>query len=100
MLFRSIVMHDVDSDAKESDEISKVVAARMMQVDATGNFYPNRSLTSSEAVIGLRRLMALGAPLQNGDFETELVKLEAAKVEELDRSTVGVLLHTILKLPK
>ena len=96
----SIVMHDVESDTMEADEILKVVAARMMQVDATGNFHPNRSLTSSDAVVGMRRLMALGAPLQNSEFDNKLAKLEAANVSEIDRSTIAVFLHTILKLPK
>ena len=93
-------MHDVKSDTMEADEILKVVAARMMQVDATGNFHPNRSLTSSDAVVGMRRLMALGAPLQNSEFDNKLAKLEAANVSEIDRSTIAVFLHTILKLPK
>ena len=48
----------------------------------------------------MRRLIALGAPLQNSEFDNQLAKLEAAKVSEIDRSTIAVFLHTILKLPK
>ena len=84
----------------ESDEILRVVAAHMMQVDSEGNFHPSHSLTSIDAEVGFRKLIALGAPMQNSALEVELAKLAAAKNEELDRATVGVLLHAILKLPK
>jgi hypothetical protein len=38
--------------------------------------------------------------MQNDAVEAELAKLESAKESEIERATVGMLLHAILKLPK
>lgn len=96
----SFVINDVESDTMEMEEVLEIVGAQMMQVDPAGNFYPNQLLTSSDAVVGLRKLIALGAPLLNNTIEAELAELELAKDRKIDRATVGVLLHTILRLPK
>ncbi len=96
----SIVIHDVQPDTMESEEVLEIVAARMMHMDASGKFHPNQFLTSVDAAAGLRKLIEFGAPMEIATIDAELAKLDAAKVQEIDRATIGVLLHAILKLPK
>ena len=96
----SILIQDIESDTMESEEVLEIVGARMMQVDASGNFHPDQSLSSLDAATGLRKLIEHGAPMQNSAIEAELAKLESANDREIDRATVGVLLHAILRLPK
>ncbi len=97
----SIVIQDLEPDTLESDEVLEVLGAGMMKTDATGNFYPKHLLTTVDAAVGLRKLIDYGAPLEmKATIEAELAKLESAKLKEIDRATVGVLLHEILKLPK
>jgi cyanophycinase len=96
----SIVLDDIKSDTLEVEEVLEIVGARMMQVDATGNFRPDNALTSIDAAIGLRKLIEHGAPMQNNAIDAQLAKLESANDREIDRATIGSLLHAILKLPK
>jgi cyanophycinase len=96
----SISIHDLEPGTMEHEEVLEVISARMMQVDTTGNFYPNKPLASADAAAGLRKLIEYGAPLEDGKIDAVLAKLDAAKDREVPRATIGVLLHAILKLPE
>ncbi|MDX1925540.1 MAG: cyanophycinase [Pirellulaceae bacterium] len=96
----SISIHDLEPNTLEHEEVLEVVNARMMQVDTTGNFHPDKPLASMDAAAGLRKLIEYGAPLEDGKIDAVLAKLDAAKDRKVPRATIGVLLHSILKLPE
>ncbi len=96
----SISLSDVEPETAESDEVLEIVAAEMMKVDAGGCFYPNRTLSSVDCALGLRKLIDKGAPFEDSFVQSELARLEAAGEQEVPRATVAVLLHAILRLPK
>lgn len=90
---------DVDPDSVEGDEILRAVAAGMLAGAGAGAFQPDRSVTKSEAVVGLMRLAEKSSASVDETLRAAIEGLKKDATQGLTRRRLAILLHLILRLP-
>lgn len=95
-----VAMADVDIETLEGDEILRVVAAGLIEVDARRAFRPDEPIMPVDAVSGLLKLAQMGRPDWDPTLRVPIETLGASPQKQVRRADVAVLLTEILQLPK
>jgi S-layer homology domain len=96
----SLQIADVDTETMTDQEIARVVAAGFLSLSNKKQFEPDKLLAPNEARDALSKLVLLSRTTPDPELDGFIRESLTDKEDRIPRSTIGRLLHKILRLPE